>query len=86
MVQYYWRLILMEELLKQILTEIKDMKLEIRDVKQGQNGLNDKVQAFENQVNNRFNNLDKKLDTVYSVVADLIEFRVDTEQKLKKVK
>jgi len=90
----------MDELLKQILSEIKEIKQGQDKLEQGQAkleqgqhslekglfNLSEKVYAFESQVNNRFDKLEKKIDTVYNAVADLIEFRTETEQKLKMIK
>ncbi|MCR4435297.1 MAG: hypothetical protein QHH06_08155 [Clostridiales bacterium] len=111
----------MEEILKQILTELKDLKQGQQNLEKGQQGmesrlqnlekgqqsmesrlqnleegqhnlemgqlsLSDKLQSFEIQVNNRFNQVDKKLDILSDAVADLMEFKTDTEQKLKKIK
>jgi len=76
----------MDELLKQVLTEIKDIKQGQLNLEKGQFNLTEKVNAFESQVNNRFDKVDTKLDSVYDAVADLIEFRTEAEQKLKMIK
>ena len=83
----------MDELLKQILSEIKEIKQGQTKLEQGQRNLekglfnlSEKVSAFESQVNNRFDKLERKVDTVYNAVADLIEFRTEAEQKLKMIK
>ena len=48
--------------------------------------LSDKLDAFEKQTMERFNELDSKIASINDAVADLMEFRTDTESKLKKIK
>lgn len=48
--------------------------------------LSDKLDAFEKQTMKRFNELDSKIASINDAVANLMEFRTDTESKLKKIK
>ena len=65
----------MEEVLKQILTELKDLK-------QGQNNLSDKVDSLEAKMNNRFDKLERKVDSIEEQVFKLTEFKTETAQRL----
>ena len=77
---------------RQINLEQRQIKLEQRQInleesqkklEQGQFNLNEKLEAFQNQTMSRFNQVDKKLDSVYDAVADLMEFRTEVESRLK---
>lgn len=90
----------MEETLKLILNKLESMDSDIKDLKQGQNRLEqrqtsleqgqlnlaDKLDSFEKQTMRRFNEIDSKISSVNDAVADLMEFRTETESKLKKIK
>lgn len=76
----------MEELLKQILTELKDLKQGQKDLQQGQKNLEDRLDTFEKKTIHSFNEVDNKIDGIYSAVADLMEFRTEAESRLKKIK
>ena len=55
-------------------------------LEQGQLNLADKLDSFEKQTMKRFNEIDNKISSVSDAVADLMEFRTETESKLKKIK
>ncbi len=90
----------MEETLKLILNKLDSMDSDIKELKQGQNRLEqrqtsleqgqlnlaDKLDSFEKQTMRRFNEIDSKISSVNDAVADLMEFRTETESKLKKIK
>jgi len=69
--------------LKQSQMELKQSQMELE---RGQINLTDKMDAFEKQTMKRFNEVDSKIDSVSNAVADLMEFRTDTESRLKKIK
>ena len=68
----------MDEILNQILAELKTLK-------QGQNSISDKVDSLESKMNNRFNKLEGKVDVIYDQVAALTEFKVETTQRLASI-
>ncbi|HEY5562804.1 MAG TPA: hypothetical protein VIK72_13795 [Clostridiaceae bacterium] len=83
----------MENSLKLILDKLNIIDSDLKELKQGQKGLEqgqinltDKLDAFEKQTMKRFNEVDSKIDSVSNAVADLMEFRTDTESRLKKIK
>lgn len=90
----------MEDTLKLILDKLNNIDSDIKDLKQGQLALEqgqksferrqinleDKLDAFEKQTMKRFGEIDSKIDSVSNAVADLMEFRTDTESRLKKIK
>lgn len=76
----------MEELLKQILIELKDLKQGQKDLQQGQKNLEDRLDTFEKKTIRSFSEVDNKIDGIYSAVADLMEFRTEAESRLKKIK
>lgn len=83
----------MEDTLKLILDKLNSIDVDIKDLKQGQKGLErgqinleDKLDAFEKQTMKRFDLVDSKIDSISIAVADLMEFRTDTESRLKKIK
>ncbi|MHB8065006.1 MAG: hypothetical protein ACYDG2_20705 [Ruminiclostridium sp.] len=72
----------MEEILKEILAELKDLKQGQNSLELSLNNLNDKVDSLENKMNNRFNKLEAKVDAIQDQVAILTEFKTETAQRL----
>ena len=70
----------MEEMLKQVLSEIKELK---QGQKNLENKFDDRFESLNNKLNDRFNKIDKKLDVVYDITAELLEFKTEATQKIK---
>ncbi len=79
-----------KELKSSMGSDIKELKSsmgsDIKELKQGQINLTARLDSFEKQTMKRFNEVDSKISSVSDAVAELMEFRTDTESKLKKIK
>ncbi|QEK12631.1 hypothetical protein FQB35_09990 [Crassaminicella thermophila] len=71
----------MEKILQQILNELKTIKTDINDLKEGQMQTNERLTKLEK---GQFR-IEKKLDTVHDQTANLTEFRTETNMKLDSI-
>jgi len=71
----------MEDLLKQILSEIKDIKSDVNSLKLDMS----EVKADINELKEGQCRIEAKLDSVYDQTADLTEFRTESLESLNRI-
>lgn len=84
----------MDEILKQILQQLQELKegqtnLENRlgdRIDSVETNLSDKINSLEKKMNVRFDGVEQKINTVYDQVGDLVEFKIVPESKLERIK
>ena len=72
----------MEQILKEILTGINDLKSDVNDLKKEQIKTNERLTNLELGQER----LEKKLDSVMDQTANLTEFRTEVNEKLENLK
>ena len=70
------------EILQQILTELKDLKSEVKDIKQGQANLETEVKEIRKQQQKD----SSLLQSVFDQTAHLTEHEIVVNEKFKKLK
>lgn len=72
----------MDEVLKQILSELKDLKQGQKTLEEGQSLLLKMHFEQEDKMNSRFEKLDKKLDRIYNNTDGIAKNFIDTSQEV----
>jgi hypothetical protein len=76
----------MEDTLKQILSELKELKTDVKGLKDGQKFLLNRQFKLEEKVDNILIELDKKLDKIYINTVGIAKQFTDTTQELPVLK